>query len=229
MCGRFTLTADGEALQKALGLDMLPDVSARYNVAPSQPVAVVTNQQPTQLDYYRWGLVPHWADDPAIGNRMINARSETAHEKPSFRAAFQHRRCLIPADGFYEWQASNTGKHKQPMYIFLDDHPVFAFAGLWEQWQSPDRSELRTCTILTTEANPRIKDVHHRMPVILQPDAYETWLQSDEQDMLRGLLGPYTGDDLDYYPVSRRVNKPQNDSPENIVPVEGDAQQLSLF
>ena len=229
MCGRFTLTADGEALQLALGLDAAPDVSARYNIAPTQPVAVVTNDKPKHLDFYSWGLVPFWADDPKIGSRMINARSETAHEKPAFRAAFEHRRCLIPADGFYEWQASNTGKNKQPMYIFLDGHPVFAFAGLWEQWQSADGSEIYSCTILTTEANPRIKDVHHRMPVILQPDEYETWLQSDEQDTLRSLLRPYPDENLSYYPVSRRVNKPQNDAPENIVPVTGDAQQLSLF
>lgn len=229
MCGRFTLTADGQTVQLALGLDAVPGLQPRYNIAPSQPVAVVTNASPKTLDHLSWGLVPPWANAPKVGYKMINARSETAHEKPSFRAAFEHRRCLIPVDGFYEWQSHPNSKHKTPMYIFLDEHPVFAFAGLWEVWHAPDGSEIRSCTILTTEANTRIKDIHHRMPVILPRDDYDTWLHADDEATRRALMKPYPADMMDVYPVSKRVNKPENDSPENIVPVEAGGQQLSLF
>lgn len=229
MCGRFTLTADGQTLQMALGLDTAPDVKPRYNIAPSQPIGVVTNENPQTLDFFNWGLVPFWADEPKIGYKMINARSETAHEKPSFRAAFEHRRCLIPSDGFYEWQARENQKKKQPMYIFLDEHPVFAFAGLWERWESDDGSEILSCTILTTQANDKIKGVHHRMPVILQRDDYDTWLQADDQAVLRGLMRPYPDEPMAYYPVSTQVNKPANETPDNIVPIEDGGEQQRLF
>jgi putative SOS response-associated peptidase YedK len=230
MCGRFTLTADGEALQLALGLDETPSVQPRYNIAPTQPVGVVTNDAPKKLDFYTWGLVPFWADDPSIGSRMINARSETVHEKPAFKAAFKYRRCLIPADGFYEWQSRGKGQPKVPMYVTLDEHQVFAFAGLWETWQSPDGSEIRSCVILTTDANERLKDIHDRMPVILQPDAYDTWLHADDPAERLALLKPFAPGAMHAYAVSTQVNKPANDSPKNIQPVEDDgAQQMSLF
>jgi putative SOS response-associated peptidase YedK len=233
MCGRFTLTADGETVQQALGLDTVPPLQPRYNVAPSQPVAVVTNDQPKTLTHLNWGLIPFWAKDPAIGNRLINARSETAHEKPSFKAAMQYRRCLIPADGWYEWRADQGHKDKTPMFIHRDKFDVFAFAGLWERWTSPDGSEIHTCTILTTDATDDLKPLHHRMPVVIQPDDYETWLHSDDLDTRRALLRPFTAETFEYYPVSKVVNKPANDGPENIVPVEDDTnngmQQLSLF
>ncbi|MEO0561761.1 MAG: SOS response-associated peptidase [Chloroflexota bacterium] len=232
MCGRFTLTADGAVIQQALSLGTPPEgLSARYNIAPSQPVAVVTNNAPDALNHFSWGLVPYWAKDPAIGNRMINARSETAHEKPSFKAAMQYRRCLIPADGWYEWKPGDKSKHKTPYFIHAPGFEVFAFAGLWERWQSPDGSEVLSCTILTTDTNDDLADLHHRMPVVLKPDEYETWLHADAMDARRALLRPHDEGVFSYYPVSTQVNKPANDAPENIVPVEEppSASQLPLF
>jgi putative SOS response-associated peptidase YedK len=229
MCGRFTLTADGNSVQLALGLESTPTLTPRYNIAPSQPLAIITNDAPKQVSYHTWGLVPQWAKDPSIAYKMINARSETAHEKPSFKAAFKYRRCLIPADGYFEWQASDK-KNKTPMYIFLNEHKIFAFAGLWEVWHAPDGSEIRSCTILTTDSNEKTKAIHHRMPVILQPDDYDTWLHSDDEKVKRALMQPFASEAMDIYPVSTVVNKPANDSPENIVPVEtGGMQQLGLF
>jgi putative SOS response-associated peptidase YedK len=229
MCGRFTLTADGETVQQALNLDAVPPLQPRYNVAPSQPVAVVTNDQPKTLTHLNWGLVPFWAKDPTIGNRLINARSETAHEKPSFKAAMQYRRCLIPADGWYEWRT----KPNTPMFIHRDQFDVFAFAGLWERWTSPDGSEVHTCTVLTTDATDNLKPLHHRMPVVLHPGDYNTWLHSDNLNARRALLRPFTPATFAYYEVSKVVNKPANDSPQNIVPFKNPSdngpQQLNLF
>ena len=220
MCGRFVLTSDGNTLQLALNLTDVPDIhTARFNIAPSQPIAVVTNEHPGELTFHKWGLVPSWAKDPAMGNKMINARSETAAEKPAFRAAFKRRRCLIPADGFFEWQKRAGGK--QPMFIYLKDHPVFAFAGLWEIWYSPDGDELRTATILTTEPNDFMADIHNRMPVILNSEDYETWLAPDDQKAadLEHLLRPFDANRMEAYPVSTFVNSPGNDSPETIEPL----------
>lgn len=200
----------------------------RYNIAPSQPIAVITNQNPNQLAYVKWGLVPSWSKDPAIGNKMINARSETAAEKPSFRSAFKRRRCLIPADGFFEW--TKQDKKKVPMYIHLENNAVFAFAGLWETWQSPDGSELQTCTILTTEPNELIKPLHHRMAVILEPDTYDTWLSPDElpADALMPLMTAYPPETMRVYEVSTQVNSPANDNPSIIEPFDAPRQQ-TLF
>jgi putative SOS response-associated peptidase YedK len=229
MCGRFTLTTDPKAIQQAFDLDNISgELQPRYNIAPSQPVAVITNQNPKELTVVKWGLVPSWSKDPAIGNKMINARSETAAEKPSFRSAFKRRRCLIPADGFFEW--TKQGKKKVPMYIHLEDNPVFAFAGLWEVWQSPDGSELQTCTILTTEPNDLIRPLHHRMAVILDPDAYDTWLSPDElpADVLMPLMTSYPQERMRVYEVSTQVNSPANDNPSVLEPFDSPRQQ-SLF
>jgi putative SOS response-associated peptidase YedK len=232
MCGRFTLTADGTVIQQALGLDTTPEVSSRYNVAPTQPVAVVTGDNPKTLNFFNWGLIPFWAKDPSIGSRMINARSETAHEKPSFKAAMKYRRCLIPADGWFEWQAAADPKQKKtPMFIHKDEFEVFAFAGLWERWNSPDGSEILSCTILTTDATDDLKPLHHRMPVVLSPDDYDAWLLGDDPTTRQSLLKPYTDEPFSYYPVSTQVNKPINDTPENIVPMKSDdgSQQMRLL
>ena len=184
MCGRYTLTADAESIQLAFNLDTVDGwLEPRFNIAPTQQVAVISNRDPKALSLMKWGLVPSWAKDPKIGNRMINARSETAAEKPSFRTAFKRRRCLIPADGYYEW--SKQGKKKVPMYIRHREREIFAFAGLWESWKSADGSWLNTCTILTTEANEHIRPVHHRMTVILEPEDYELWLAPRELDSRR--------------------------------------------
>jgi len=220
MCGRFVLTSDGNTLQLALNLKDVPDVhTARFNIAPSQPIAVVANEHPDELTFHKWGLVPSWAKDPSMGNKMINARSETAAEKPAFRAAFKRRRCLIPADGFFEWQKRPGGK--QPMFIYLKNQPVFAFAGLWEIWYSPEGDELRTATILTTEPNEFMAEIHNRMPVILRPEDYEAWLSPDEQKAsdLEPLLRPFDANRMEAYPVSTFVNSPANDTPEKIEPL----------
>ena len=197
MCGRYVLTADTDTLQLAFDLTTVPDTMIpRFNIAPSQPIAVITNEHPEELTFQKWGLVPSWSKDPKMGNRMINARSETAAEKPAFRAAFKRRRCLIPATGFFEWQKRGSGK--QPMFIHLKDAAVFAFAGLWEVWYSPEGDELRTTTILTTEPNELMADIHNRMPVILPRDDYAAWLAPDEQKAsdLQPLLKPFDADEM---------------------------------
>ena len=172
MCGRYTLTVPVEILAEEFGVTgPLPEVPPSYNIAPTQEVAaVLTDDGERRLEMLRWGLIPSWADDPGIGSRMINARSETVPEKPSFRRAFRERRCLILADGFYEWKRTNDGK--QPYYIRMEDGRPFAFAGLWESWRG-GREEIRSCTILTTEASDRVSNIHHRMPVILAPEDRE--------------------------------------------------------
>ncbi len=221
MWGRFTQTRSGEAIAQTFSLNTTPDPQPRYNIAPTQPVSAVT--QPGKAREYRvfqWGLVPSWAKDPSIGNRMINARAETVAEKPSFRAAFKRRRCLIVADGFYEWQ--RTGKQKQPYYIQVKAD-LFGFAGLWEQWESGDGSYLETCTILTTLPNELMATIHNRMPVIVQPDDYDLWLDPDLQDgqHLQHLLRPYEADTMRLYPVSKTVNNPRHETPGCIEPALG--------
>jgi putative SOS response-associated peptidase YedK len=226
MCGRFTLTAEPSVIQHAFDLDSVPgEMVPRYNIAPTQPVAVITNEDPSALTFHRWGLIPSWSKDPSIGSKMINARSETADSKPSFRSAYKRRRCLIPASGFYEWRQGEDGK--APMYIHLDDHKVFAFAGLWEVWHGPDGEELRTCTILTGEPNSLIRPIHNRMAIILPEAHYDLWLSPDELgvDVLGPVLQPYDPDEMRVYEVSKLVNKPSNDTPENIEPYAPPQQQ----
>lgn len=213
MCGRYTLRTPVDTLVEEFGITgPLPEVPARYNVAPTQEVAsVLVEDDERHLEMLRWGLIPSWADDPGIGSRMINARSETAAEKPSFRGAFKKRRCLILADGFYEWQKAGNGG-KQPYYIRMEDGSPFAFAGLWEVWDKHGE-EIRSCTILTTEANGLVREIHHRMPVILPPENYDFWLDPDvrEREPLLDLLRPHPEDAMEAYPVSRFVNSPSND------------------
>ncbi len=219
MCGRFTLTADLSTLQESFPFVEMPEgMQPRFNVAPSQPVAVVPNDGRNRLDFFVWGLIPSWAKDPAIGNRLINARAETLQEKPSFRTAFRRRRCLVLADGFYEWKQAEKGK--TPMYIRLASGKPFAFAGLWESWDAPDGSNVLSCTIITTEPNDLMATIHNRMPVILPEQAYPIWLESGEADTkkLNGLLKPYPAGEMQAYPVSPLVNSPQNDVPELILP-----------
>lgn len=219
MCGRFTLMADSETLRQAFEVDSAPPLTPRYNIAPTQPVAaVIAADDKRMLELFRWGLIPSWAKDPAIGNRMINARAETVAEKPAFRAALKRRRCLIPADGFYEWKAE--GRKKTPMYIQLKDGDPFAFAGLWEAWQSPDGDLVKSCTLITTTPNPLMEKIHDRMPVILPPSAYEAWLGPGElpATKLQSLLKPFAASKMKAAAVSTLVNNPANDLPECIVP-----------
>lgn len=216
MCGRYTLAAPVNELVEQFDIDEYPSsITTSYNIAPTQEVAaVIAEDEKRKLEMLRWGLVPAWADDPSIGNRMINARSETVAEKPSFRKAFKDRRCLVLSDGFYEWRRTPDGK--QPYYIHMKDGSPFAFAGLWESWR--DAQEIRSCTIITTEANELVGDIHNRMPVILAPEDYSLWLDPDfrEREALTSLLRPYPNDAMEAYPVSRRVNSPSNNVPDCI-------------
>jgi putative SOS response-associated peptidase YedK len=210
MCGRFTLARSPEDVARAFGLDEVPHFPHRYNIAPSQPVGVVVRGQHSTKPEFRlmgWGLIPSWAKDPAIGAKLINARSETVTEKPSFRAAFKYRRCLIPADGFYEWQKTQRGA-KQPFYFSMAGNAVLAFAGLWESW-----NDIETCTILTTEANGLLQPIHDRMPVILNPEDYGRWLDPNIQggQPLSDLLRPFPDASMQAIPVSTRVNSAKND------------------
>lgn len=217
MCGRFTLAIAPEELAEQFQLTEVPDFPPRYNIAPSQPIAAIlkTSDRPERhFQLLRWGLIPAWSKDPAIGNRLINARGESVATKPSFRSAFKRRRCLIPASGFYEWQKLNRGK--QPYFIRLRDQPLFAFAGLWETWQ-----DIATATIITTTANPDLEPIHDRMPVILQPQDYDQWLDPDFQnlDQLQSLLQPLPDSTIESYPVSSQVNTPSHDSADCMAPM----------
>jgi putative SOS response-associated peptidase YedK len=220
MCGRFTLTElDPDLIAKTFSLEsVIPDLPPRYNIAPTQPVAAVIRDAESgrnALAVMRWGLIPHWAKDPTIGSRMINARAETVADKPSFRVALCRRRCLIVADGFYEWQPQPDGP-KAPVYITLRDHVPFGFAGLYERWTEPESGEvLTTCTIITTRPNDLLAPIHNRMPVILPRAAYDRWLDPAITDgaQVTPLLKSYPADQMIAYPVSRRVNSPANDDP----------------
>jgi len=224
MCGRFAMAVEMQRLMDEFSwLDWPENFPQRFNIAPTQPVAVVPNDGRDTVEFFKWGLVPHWAKDPAIGSRMINARAETVAEKPSFRTAFRKRRCLILSSGWFEWgQPETSGGRKVPYYIRLKTERPFAFAGLWETWrpEEPDAEPLRTCTIITCEPNSLIGRFHHRMPVILPPEAHKLWIEPAEKDPqeLLPLLTPYPTEEMEAYPVSTLVNNPRHDSPEIIEP-----------
>jgi putative SOS response-associated peptidase YedK len=223
MCGRFSLRSPLQRVIDALGplLPQFEDLPPRYNIAPTQDIPAVRLNKAGErvLTLVRWGLVPSWAKDLAIGNRMINARAETIAEKPAFRTAFQRRRCLIPVDGFYEWR--KDGAKKQPMYIRFRDDRVFAFAGLWERWKAgPDEPAVDSCTILTTQPNPLMADIHDRMPVIVPQPSYGQWLSREVAgEAVSGLLKPYDEGEMEAFPVSTRVNSPANETSDCITPV----------
>jgi putative SOS response-associated peptidase YedK len=221
MCGRFTLTVDPAELKDTFNdYDFPAQFAPRFNIAPSQPVLAISNDGQNRAEFFVWGLIPSWAKDPAIGNRLINARGETLAEKPSFRGGFKYKRCLILADGFYEWKSQPGTKVKVPHFIHMKDRQPFAFAGLWDEWNSPDGSQIRSCTIVTTEPNELMMSIHNRMPVILPPDAYAQWIDpaSRMPDSLHALIKPYPADGMAAYPVSTLVNNPKNDRAECVVP-----------
>jgi len=222
MCGRYTLRATPKELAEIFSLFREPEwPHPRYNIAPTQTVLAIRfdeNATPREPVSLKWGLIPSWAKDAKIGNSLINARADTVATKPSFRSAFKRRRCLIPASGFYEWQKRDDGK--QPFQIGLKSGQPFAFAGLWERWHK-EGAPVESCTIITTDANDLMEPLHNRMPVILQPDAYDVWLDpASDPASLQGLLRPYADDDLVAYPVSRAVNNPRNDRAECVEPVK---------
>jgi putative SOS response-associated peptidase YedK len=214
MCGRFTLTVSADTIADFFGLAEVPVLSPRYNVAPTQSVLAVRHisaEAEREAVLLRWGLVPSWAKDARIGNQLLNARCETAAEKPAFRTALRRRRCLIPADGFYEWQRQDGGK--QPFCFRMKDDRLFAFAGLWEHWQDPNGDVLETCTILTTEPNDLARPIHDRMPVILPTVSFAEWLDPRIQDSARvsPLLRPFPAEQMRVYPVSSWVNNPRHE------------------
>ncbi len=219
MCGRYSQTATVETLAQRFRLQAPGPVPPRYNIAPTQQAPVVVLEEGRRLLLFRWGLIPHWAKDPAIGSRMINAKAETAAEKPSFRRPFQKSRCLVVCDGFYEWRREPGGKSKTPMRIALKSRAPFALAGLWDAWKTPDEKLLRSFTIITTAPNETVRLIHDRMPVVLRPEDEEAWLDPQSPpERLRALLAPYPGDDLEAYAVSPLVNSPANDKPGVVTP-----------
>ncbi len=222
MCGRFSLTTAPEAMRALFDYENFPNLEPRYNIAPTQPVAVVRTDVDggvRELAMLRWGLVPHWARDISIGARMINARAETVASKPAFRDAFAARRCLIAADGFYEWRTEDGSK--QPFRIGMKGGAPFAFAGLWESWSAPDGAILETVTIVTTAANDKLRPIHNRMPVILDRADYAAWLDTGGVDgpTAQALLKPYSSEPMAFYRVNRAVNNARNDSPDCIEPL----------
>lgn len=206
MCGRFALKAPPAELIKHFGLDECTNLKPRYNIPPGTDIAAIRKSPEGKrvLQLLRWGLVPHWAKDPGIGNKLNNARGESVAEKPSFRDAFRRRRCLIPADGFYEWKAQ--GKVKQPYYVSLKSGEPMAMAGLWESWKTPDGEVLRTCCVITTGPNAVMEPIHDRMPVIVAPEYWESWL-SAPVEYIQGLVKPYPTEPMQVWTVDRRVSK----------------------
>jgi putative SOS response-associated peptidase YedK len=222
MCGRFTLSKTVEALAQAFGVPQVIEIEPQYNIAPTQSVtAVLYNQKSKEREFKQlhWGLIPSWAKEPSISAKLINARAETVAEKPAFRSAFVHRRCLILADGFYEWKKES--RKKQPFYFCLKDQQPFAFAGLWEQWESFEGEQIASCTILTTQANDLVKEIHERMPVILEQHNYNLWLDQQVQapQTLQPLLHSYPVSLMIGYPVSTMVNNPKYNNPECIAQI----------
>ena len=211
MCGRYTLDSDMEFLQQRFKFAVLDlDVKPRYNIAPTQDVLTVTNDGERHAQFMRWGLVPFWAKDLKIGHRMINAKAETLAEKSFFRTAFKKRRCLVLADGFFEWR--KEGKGKIPTYIFLKSKEPFAFAGLWETWKSPEDEIIPSCTIVTTEPNSFMEPIHNRMPAMLSEETEALWLDplTEDPEVLQRLLVPFPPELMDSYEVSTIVNSPKN-------------------
>ena len=221
MCGRFTLHHATEDVAERFAVEQtLLELTPRYNIAPSQPVAAVIQRDSRVLTELKWGLVPSWARDPGIGNRMINARAESLAAKPAFRNAYARGRCVIPASGYFEWK--REGKQRIPMLVRRASGAPLAFAGLYERWKTPDDAVLRTCTIVTTEPDEVAGTVHNRMPALLTDDAREVWLDRELEDLdaLSGVLRPYRLGDLIVHPVSPRVNRPGDDDPSLIEPVD---------
>ncbi|MES9970483.1 MAG: SOS response-associated peptidase [Candidatus Thiodiazotropha sp.] len=220
MCGRFYLDVTAEDMLAEFGLSALPQLTPHYNIAPSQQIAAIKLEaEARELVWLKWGLIPSWAKDKKFGYRTINARAETVDSKPSFRSAFKHRRCLIPASGFFEWQATSQGK--QPYCITSKSGRPFVFAGLYEHWEGPQGEKIDSCTIIVTEARGEIATIHERMPVILSPGNFDAWLDQETRDpaILKPLLLPHENDDIRLFPVSRQINSPKNNAPENIKPI----------
>lgn len=218
MCGRYTITTDAATLAQRFAARLPAQMpEPRFNAAPTQPLPVVLYTEDRHIELLRWGLVPHWADDPSIGNKLINARAETIAQKPSYREAFRQRRCLVLADGYYEWQKTAAGKI--PMRFLLNDELPFAFAGLWETWRDGE-DRIQSFTIITTSANEITAPIHHRMPAILRPEYEAAWLDPNTDPVdLHTMLLPYPDDAMQVYAVSKSINSPANEGPSLIAPL----------
>ena len=232
MCGRFTLATPAQEVAEHFGLGEVPALSPRYNIAPAQSIAVVRRSESDEvplLEFRRWGLIPSWAKDPGIGSRMINARLETAAEKPAFRAPFRRRRCLVPADGFYEWKPHP--KRRRPHHVRLATGELFGLAGLFESWKSPEGESVGSCTLLTTAASPAMSPLHDRMPILVDPEHYRSWLDPDLQDpdAILSLTRSSISEGLVFHPVGFRVNNPRNDDSACIEATEPDQLQIEDF
>jgi putative SOS response-associated peptidase YedK len=220
MCGRFTFAISPELLAEIFGVTILGDFTPRYNIAPTQQVLTIRGTEAgNRAAFMRWGLIPSWAKDLSIGSRMINARCESVQEKPAFRTAIRYRRCIVPANGFFEWEEEGGKKH--PFYVRMKDGTIMGFAGIWDHWKNPEGESLETCSILTTASNRLIQPLHDRMPVILHPEEYNLWLDREvtNPESLKHLYQPYPADLMEMYPVSPLVNSPRNDSPACIEPL----------
>ncbi|HEU5399750.1 MAG TPA: SOS response-associated peptidase [Terriglobales bacterium] len=222
MCNRFRLTHSQRDLAERFKSSDQTDDTPRYNIAPTQPVLTVRREHGEKVRRFsmmRWGLIPHWAKDMTIGTRTLNARSETVTRLPAFRDSILTKRCLLPADGFYEWRA--LGRVKQPYCFEVGEGDVFALAGLWDEWRGPDGEVIESCTILTTTPNTLVEDIHDRMPVIVPPEKYEVWLDPDVRDFnaIRDILKPYDADQMRRYPVSTKLNNSKNEGAEAAAPV----------
>jgi len=212
MCGRYSFAVEDALIKERFGVSVRSAIyKARYNCAPSQHLAVITNKLPGGLEFFRWGLIPFWAKDPSIGNKLINARVETLLGKPSFREAFRRQRCLVPADSFYEWKRN---AHKIPFRILMKNQSPFAMAGIWDRWKNREGEVIHSFSIITTEPNALMSSIHNRMPVILLPENESRWLQETDDSLLQSFLKPYPAGLMDAYPVTKLVNSPGNDSPE---------------
>jgi putative SOS response-associated peptidase YedK len=219
MCGRFTLQYSNEMLAQIFGAKVSQEIKPRYNISPTQKVPVVRtspDDSTIHIDLLKWGLIPSWAKDPSIGSHMINARSETADQKPSFKNSLKHRRCIVPASGFYEWLAVEGKKH--PLYIKLKDNSLMMLAGIWDHWKSPDGNVIESFSILTTSSNELISPLHDRMPVVLDLKFKDIWLDPKltNPEQLKPYFKPYPSGSMEMYPVSDLVNSPKNETPECI-------------
>lgn len=227
MCGRFSLTKEEAEIEKRFNAKFYSnDLIKRYNVAPGQLALVMTGEKPGELQLFKWGLVPSWANEPKIGYKMINAKSETIFEKPSFRNLVKKRRCLVISDGFYEWKPL-TGKYKQPYRILKNDGGLFAFAGLWDAWTDKSSGEiLNTFTVITTDANEVVAPIHNRMPVILHQEDESKWIGNQlSNEEIAGMLKPIESEMITTYPVSEKVNSPVNDDESILIPVAPEENQ----
>lgn len=226
MCGRFQLSVKGRHISERFNVEVFDEFyKPNFNCAPSQKLPVISNAEPGKLSYFKWGLIPFWAKDPKIGYKMINTRAESIVEKPSFRNAFKRRRCLVPANGFYEWKKD---QNKSPYRILLKKEELFAMAGIWETWKDGEDNLVHTFSIITTTPNSLMESIHNRMPVILSPQDEEKWLNEDDENLLKDLLKPFDEKSMEAYPISKRVNSPVNNDPDIVLPIEAEGQD-TLF